>query len=71
MLTTILGLAVPVILKLLEWYLDRRKAKKETAEAFYKFVESFQSDGATKSVKIKISYAEQLKRIEELKKAKP
>lgn len=71
MVTGILNLLVPVALKALEWWLDRTKAKKETAEAFYKFVKQLQADGATKSVRIKISYDEQLERIKQLKKAKP
>jgi len=68
MLTTILSLAIPVILKLVEHFLDKSKAERETIEAFYNFIEKLDKD-STNSVKLKISYDEQLKKLKARKKA--
>lgn len=69
MLSAILGIAVPVALKLLEYFLDKSKAKKEVWAAFYEFVKKFQAEGAKKSVKLKKSYEAQLARIQAKVKA--
>jgi len=68
MLTAILGALIPVILKLVEHFLDKSKAERETIEAFYKFIEKLDKD-STNSVKLKISYDNQLKKLKAMKKA--
>ena len=57
---------ITVALKLLEYFLDKNKASKETLKGFYKFLEKFANDGALKSVKLSDSYKDQLKKLEEL-----
>lgn len=50
---------------MLEWFLDRNKAGKQTMKSFYAFVEKFATDGALKSVKLHDSYKEKLKWLDE------
>ncbi len=56
---------ISVALKLLEWFLNRSAAKRETMKSFYEFLDKFAKDGALKSVKLHDSYKEQLKKLNE------
>lgn len=64
MISGIIGALLPVILKIIEGFLDKNKAKRETIKAFYDFIEKLDKDSLV-SVKLKHSYADQLKRLKE------
>jgi len=57
------GAIITVGMKLLEWFLDRAKAKKELMKRFYEFVKEFDKEGALKSVKLRESYKSQLEKL--------
>lgn len=49
MIGSIIGASIPVLLKLLGWFLDRSSVKKETMKTFWEFVERAGNDmGSTK-----------------------
>ena len=58
-------LVITLALKLLEWFLDKSKADKETMERFYDFVEQADKNELLNSVKLRDSYKEQLKKLKE------
>jgi len=65
------GAIITVALKLLEWFLDRSKAKKEIMQRFYEFVKEFDKEGALKSVKLRESYLRQLEKLKPQTMEKP
>ena len=52
-------------LKILEWFLDKSKADKETKARFYEFVEAADKNELLNSVKLRNSYLAQLARLKE------
>jgi hypothetical protein len=59
-----------VLLKLVEWYLDFRKASDGTKKAFIEFVEKMEYYNLT-SVKLRKSSQEQLERLKEIRRKNP
>jgi len=52
MATTIIGIILPIIFKIAEFFLDRAKVKRETLERFFEFVKLAGNDmGSAKLMK--------------------
>ena len=62
MILTIIEFLIPVAIKLLGMFLDKKQADKEMMQRFYEFVEKFDKEYFN-SVKLKRSYEAQLERL--------
>lgn len=64
MLSSILGLVIPIGLKLLEYFLSKNKDDREMMELFYKFIDKVQSEYLN-SAKMRLLAKERMKAIME------